>query len=76
MTSIWVYFLVQLVPSLLASFHKKYSIQKLSRYPESALYARQGSRSRKNVAKPEKGDTSPSSMKRPAAEHGSKTQEN
>ena len=52
MTSIWVYFSVQLVPSLLASFHQKYSIQNAidTQRMRNALHARQGSRSCKNIA--------------------------
>ena len=50
---------------------------KLNGYPEEALYTRHGSRSRKNIAQTRetKGDTQKmrSRMKRPVAEHGSKT---
>ena len=78
MTSILlVYFSDQLVPLLLASFHKKYSIQN-SIDTQRMLYMQEIDQgSAKILQKPAKDAVAIccSHMKRPMAEHGSKTQQ-
>jgi len=54
----WVYFSVQLVPSLLPSFHKKYSRQNLIDTQRMLYMQDIDPGHAKILHKPEKGDTS------------------
>ena len=72
MTLIWVYFSVQLAPSLLASFHQKYSIQNSIDTQRMRYMQGRDPGPAKILHKPEKGDTQKMPqprMKRPVAEH-------